>query len=273
MVAILTFGKRKDNGYYKEKEGAVMAKFNKKIVMIVGMLIFSFLFVEIISGQEVAIDYSSEPIRTVVANQNCLRNGEYGKIWRELLTEITKQELFKDSAERHKEMIIEHPDIIRGVYTAKLQTMTYLTPRRIWVKATSSYREFPGFYLIKEGGRWKVAKFKAYTEKAVKDMQRLCDAIKAYYGDNRELPTQLAELLSPVTYIEALPQDPFNDEGGSYVYTSSGDIWELYSLGPDSDDDLGLTRVKNMRHMSDGDLIVIGNIQGEYSEILLGEDR
>lgn len=249
-----------------------MAKLKTKLIAIAEMLIFSFLFAGIVFGEEVAIDYSSEPIQTIIANQNWLRNKEYDKIWRELLPEIVKQEAFGDSAERYKKWVIEHPDIIRGVYTAKLQTMTYLTPKRVWVKATFSYQNFTGFYLIKEGGKWKIAKFGVYIKKAEEDMQRLCDAIKAYYGDNRKLPTQLAELVSPVAYIETLPQDPFNDEGGFYVYTSAGDIWELYSFGPDSDDDLGLTRVKNMRHMSDGDLVMVGNIHNEHSEILFREE-
>ena len=65
----------------------------------------------------------------------------------------------------------------------------------------------------------------------------------------------------------------YNDEVGYYVYTPAGDFWELYSFGPDSNNDLGLTRVKSIQYMGDGDLIVIGNIQGEYSEILLREDR
>ena len=249
-----------------------MAKFNKKIVMILGILIFNFLFVEVIFGQEVTIDYSSEPILTIVSFQSALRNGEYDKIWRELLTEMTKTD--EGSVIRYKEKITGRlSDDIGGIYTAKLQTMTYLTSGRIWVKTISSYRKFPGFYLIKEGGRWKVTRFSVYAKKAEKDMRRLCEAIKAYYEDNGELPTQLTELVNPIAYIEAIPQDVYSDEAGPYAYTPVRDSWELYSFGPDSDDDLGLIRVKKRGHMSDGDLIVIGNIQGEYSEILLREDR
>ena len=254
--------------------GGVMAKFNKKIVMILGMLIFSFLFMDVIPGQEVAIDYSSEPIRAVIANQNWLRDGEYDKIWSELLTEMVKQEKYEGSVETFKKMALEYSDDqLVGVYTAKLQTMTYLTPRRIWVTITSSWQGFPGFYLIKEGEKWKIARVFVYIEKAEKDMRRLCGAIEAYYENKGELPTRLAELVNPVAYIKAIPQDPFDDDGGPYAYTPVGDFWELYSLGPDSDDDLGLTRVKSMRHMSDGDLVMKGNIQGEHSGILLREDR
>lgn len=175
-----------------------MAKINKKIVMIIGMLAFNFLFVEVISGQEIAIDYSSEPIQTLVVHQNCLRNGEYDKIWEESLAEMIKTDV--GSVARYKEAITGRLlNIMEDIYTAELRTMTYLTDRRIWVKIISSDKTFPGFYLIKEGGRWKIARFSVYSKKAEKDMRRLCEAIKAYHEENGELSAQLAELISPVS--------------------------------------------------------------------------
>ena len=52
-----------------------MVKFKTQLIAIAEMLIFSFLFAGIVFGEEVAIDYSSKPIQTIIANQNWLRNG------------------------------------------------------------------------------------------------------------------------------------------------------------------------------------------------------
>jgi hypothetical protein len=113
-------------------------------------------------------------------------------------------------------------------------------------------------YFVKEQGRWKFALLPTYLKKVRDDMNFLGEAIKDYYTDNKRLPSSLSQLVSPIAYINSIPPDTFNDKGDSYVYTTVENIYEIYSFGPDGDDDLGIIKYeydRNKNPISDGDIV------------------
>ncbi len=81
---------------------------------------------------------------------------------------------------------------------------------------------------------------KAQSEKAQIDINRLKQAIEYYHLETNTYPNQLSDLLAAQGsensraggYIEALPQDPWNN---AYLYSYPGDngVFDIWSLGAD----------------------------------------
>lgn len=132
-----------------------------------------------------------------------------------------------------------HPEEVRAVRNARIKKVNMITPYRAWVECDSDIGQL-NFYTVKEDGEWKNAQFHIYLARVVMlDMEFLRAVIKKYYTDKGHLPYTLAELIPD--YADKLPMDHFSDKEKSYGYETLGEKqWKIYSIGPDSRDDLGL---------------------------------
>jgi len=260
-----------------------MVKINKKLITMIGILLFSFLMTEMTFAEEEAIDDSSLVIETKMTAseevatgepssiieamgsiQNAMRNGEYEKTW----NQWTKLSQRYDSLKKFKKIMTENPKMSQDFYNARLGKVEPITSKRVWITATSSSSPpIPGFYLVKEDGEWKLATLRHYINEANISLSSLAKAIRAYYNDNKKLPNKLSQLTEPVAYIKVVPQDPFSDEGKPYIYGISDNGFVLYSLGPDSDDDSGAKQhyLEN-GFISNGDLIIKGKVTKKSKE-------
>jgi hypothetical protein len=72
-------------------------------------------------------------------------------------------------------------------------------------------------------------------------------ALHCYYLEHGRFPPALTEVVPE--YLEAVPSDPFGD--GPLVYRPRGDGYDLYSVGPDGDDDGGVIAESNVDPVSD----------------------
>lgn len=220
-----------------------MVKGNKKFIIIIGMLIFIFLMTEkafakekvTVAGIE-TIEDSSGIIEAITIRQKALKDGDYEKAWKQW----TKLSQRYHTLENYKRRMKIFPEFPKSIYNAQLGEPQPITQKRAWVPATSSSLSLlDGFYIVKEDGKWKPAAFRYYIKAVREDLTDLVRAIHAYYKDNKNLPQSLAQLTSPIKYIETIPQDPFSDENNPYIYKFTDERFMLYSLGPDSDDDSG----------------------------------
>lgn len=223
------------------------------IIMLIGVLAFGFLATGVM-GEIVfeSIDYSLPAIQIANDFLNALESEDDKKAW-EFLTELTQSGLgdFKN----FKDWCLEHPDI----RNCKLKEQVSVTANKLIVVVLPPKERIPGFggfYLIKQDGKWKIGLPGFYFEKIEADTEILRRAIENYYIDNKRLPYILSELISPVSYIKSIPSDPFNERSEPYVYTVAGNEWELYSYGPDGDDDLGIKECGLRGPLCDGDIIV-----------------
>ena len=88
-------------------------------------------------------------------------------------------------------------------------------------------------------------------------------ALELYKRSIGSYPDSLDELVP--NYITRLPSDPFSSQ--SFRYSKRGDVYNLYSFGPDLDDDEG--RIECERRAmtmdeNDGDLIYKKYKKGSY---------
>lgn len=82
--------------------------------------------------------------------------------------------------------------------------------------------------------RWKMQAFDRH-ERALYGLSYLILALELHERKTGSLPRRLSELSVPGRDI--VPGDPFSD--GDFVYRKRADGYELYSVGPDGEDDLG----------------------------------
>lgn len=233
----------------------------KRNILILVILIFSFLILEIKAETEKLepIDNSSPIIQAVVARQKAQRNNDLKTLW-EQLTKKSKEGRRYDS---FKELRSSSQAKKRNNSMGKAQLigMRFITNNRVWVEANASdLPDFKGFYLIKEDGEWKFARMALYLKKVKEDIEFLGEEIQDYYRENQKLPQTLSDLLKPTPYISYIPLDLFNDNEAPYVYkVIAKTTCRIYSLGPDSDDDLGETVYQEPEEgslsISDGDIV------------------
>jgi len=75
--------------------------------------------------------------------------------------------------------------------------------------------------------------------KAKADMRSLATALESYYIDWNAYPRTLTPYLTtPISYMSAIPNDPFARQPKPIQYELNGkSTWKLWSVGPDQKDD------------------------------------
>lgn len=112
------------------------------------------------------------------------------------------------------------------------------------------------------------AQIDAQVDQVKSDMRTLRTALETFFIDNNTYPlalegrtigeagiklgegadARIVRLTKPVTYIKALPTDPFNPDGNTYRYFSDGkSYWVLVSDGPDQKADYDEREYKGER--------------------------
>ncbi|MFH1741828.1 MAG: prepilin-type N-terminal cleavage/methylation domain-containing protein [bacterium] len=104
------------------------------------------------------------------------------------------------------------------------------------------------------------ARMRAMVARMESDMKALGDALMMYRLDNKcyfdqmssNPARELMRLTTPVSYIAAIPQDPFRARStkyqsttNNYDYSAYGPAncktdWLIHGLGPDTDEDIGV---------------------------------
>jgi hypothetical protein len=199
-------------------------------------------------------EYSSLPIEIVTSFLNALDNNNYEKAW-EYLTQFTKDsfgniENFQEEAEKWYSENTQTQSI-------ELGEVISFSKKRLFV-TLNSIHEFRGFLLIEEGQNWRIAISKGYLQKIRKDLDLLSAAVINYYERESVLPDKLSQLVSPHTYIKAVPFDPYSDGKEPYHYVINADRWEIYSVGPDGKDDFGIKKYNLSGGVYDGDIVEEG---------------
>lgn len=236
-----------------------MENFIKKIIILAGLLVFSFFKVETLEKQAIfaePINYSSPAIQTAVNFLTALTDEDYEKAWG-FLAKFTQNTF--ENIDIFKEWCRERFFFLNTELIGQINA----TPNRVVVRISFHIENLPdfGFYIVKINDEWKIDFARNYFKKIEEDMEELNKAIKKYYRDNHTLPENLLKLINPIPYIKEIPSDPFNEQGGSYVYMPSGNKWKIYSLGSDGDDDLGLKELNSKRKLfGDGDIITTGEV-------------
>lgn len=218
----------------------------KKNILMAVVLLFSLLIPEIKAETQnlEPIDNSSPIIQAVVARQKAWQNNDLKTIWEQRTKKMKEIFTYDGFKKVNSNPQARKEDKVKG--KAQLTGMRFITNNRAWVEAKApGLPNFNGFYLIKEGGEWKFPTLGVYLEKAKEDIRFLAKAIQDYYRDNQKLPETLSDLLKPTPYIAYIPLDIFNDNEAPYVYkVIDRATCRIYSLGPDSKDDLGITVYK-----------------------------
>lgn len=73
-------------------------------------------------------------------------------------------------------------------------------------------------------------------------LKATASALESFYDDYNRYPEILEELTPPASYLDAIPEDPFSENGSKPIYYSvnqTKDAYVLYSVGPDGIDGLG----------------------------------
>ncbi len=222
---------------------------------ILNLLFFSYG----IAFEGLPIDSSSPIVKTILKSREARENRDFKSTW-ELTDMFTKKERFNNNFEEFVNFVVD----VRSKYSpikSQLTKVIMITSNRAWVEATNlDNPDFKGLYLVKEQEEWKIAFLDVYLKKTRGDLENLKKVILQYLEDNKKLPDTLSQLVPD--YIENIPLDPFNDKGGSYIYSPGKGVYALYSFGPDSDDDSGLADY-NFKNgpISDGDIITKGSVE------------
>lgn len=219
------------------------------------------------------VDYSEEIIKFILICQDAGKKGDYKILWDSVTKEY--QQIFNNEYDGfkkwHFERSMNEPHIDNIFFNSNLRRITYINNNRAWVdfyKSGDKIQELDpttrGSYLIKENNAWKFGSLAKYIRIKIKnDMDVLTAAIKHYYQVYNRFPRELSDLLSPVAYISKVPLDVFSDDNQPYIYRVIDEkSWMLYSIGPDSHDDLGVVEydIKN-DPISKGDIIIKGRIE------------
>ena len=224
------------------------------------------MFCLLSKGETQSVQLSSEDTSAILQCfqefREALANEEYEKAWN-LTSNIYRKELHEDNFEIFKKGLLGNPktmSMLKENLMIKEAKIIPITVDKVIV-------EMPpiifGNYYIRENGVWKFnGRIKAYVDKVKRDMINLSALIEKYYRDKGVVPKELSQL-TPV-YIKKIPPDLFNDKSEPYIYTSTENTWELYSFGPDADDDFGLTEYDLQKGpLSDGDIVIRGLIKGK----------
>lgn len=114
---------------------------------------------------------------------------------------------------------------------------------------------FNSVYMSRENGMWKFSgKITSNIYYVNADIRRLAKAIDCYRDSYGDFPSALIHLIP--NFIKELPIDFFNPKGNPYTYVNRGSYYEIYSFGPDMDNDKGLISYDIATGiLSDGDIV------------------
>lgn len=225
----------------------------KKVIEIIVLVILGFSVTALAQEEnDRSVDYSSAPVQAFLSLQDSLKGSDLQRTWKHW-SKLTQDEQF-GSFENYRVWADGHQENREAIIGAKVKNVKYLTPTRVLIELESSFSQIKGLYLVDGEEGWKFVNVQAYNKKVLKDLEFLAEAINNYYADNDVFPDDLT-YLAPA-YIDSIPIDPFTDEGKPYIYKIIDDKPEIYSVGPDGEDDLGeVEYVFDEDIVSDGDII------------------
>lgn len=197
------------------------------------------------------IDFYHPAVKAAVALQEAREKGNFEVLWEQLSKK--KLAILGPGGFREQSLRLQEKNIFALTSKANLVGIRVISDNRVWVEARNpDMRRLKGFYFVKENGEWKFAGPIDYTIKQVgEDLDSLSNIIQDYYKKNNNLPKDLAELSAEI------PADLFSDSNAPYKYKVINNVtYIVYSLGPDSRDDFGLTEYNRKEHpISSGDII------------------
>ncbi len=98
------------------------------------------------------------------------------------------------------------------------------------------------------------ARLRAKVSVVLTNLESICSALDRYYADHQSHPESLEDLTILLTI------DIFNREGTTYNYRRIDDGWNVYSYGPDEDDDNGNIEYDlTAGYEGNGDIIITNN--------------
>lgn len=209
-----------------------------KIFFIISLAIAVAIAMVVISRiKTIDLKPEQEAIKAVMEFQKAIRDKDAEKVsafvYKKMQPDYTKK-----TAE---EWFNKFPQHIELYGTASLKKAILINPARIWVKCDSSIGELKGFYMVKEGRKWKYGHLPVYIDKVKNDIEFINTGIKNYYSTEGNLPYELSDLTP--RYVESLPLDPFSDGEKPYNYELLGpQQWKIYSIGVDGRNDFGLIK-------------------------------
>ncbi|GEM_PF-4811100 len=196
-------------------------------------------------------DYSSLGIKITTNLLNAMKNKNYEAAWL-FLTQLTKNEF---GSIKSFEEWCGKIEILEDV---EADEVVFLSKQRLLV-TFYSFGKSQAVLLINQGQDWKVAIINLYIKKMEKDFQLLADVLNNYYKEKGQFPDELAQLVSPIPYIQAIPFDPFSYGNEPYHYAADMGGWKIYSVGPDGDDDAGIKKYDSSEDGYDGDIVKEGS--------------
>lgn len=208
---------------------------------------------KVVSEEEASIDYSSPIVQAVLKVQKAVKENKSEVLWkqRKKIGRERSYDKFKQKFSGSAEAKLRSE--------ASIESIEIITPKRAWVKlcCLSLPLSEQGYYLIQERGEWKLANIGGYVLWVESQLKLLRKAVMDYYRDKEVLPKNLSELIP--NYLKEIPIDLFNDDNKEYGYLLDKEWFRLYSVGPDSHDDLGLIEYDQKKGLfCEGDIVAKG---------------
>jgi len=133
---------------------------------------------------------------------------------------------------------VKNPKIIKIISRKKIEDVIFITNKRAFIKVIPPF-SFGGYYLIKEGTKWKFTTIPHHCLVVSRNLQAIAKYIKEFQKIYGRLPDDLIELREFYPEIKNQIYDLFDDNRKTYRFLVSQNSWTLYSIGPDSKNNRG----------------------------------